>query len=163
MEQDPVTGKSLSGPILVCTLLMLAALGWALYDDAFAQRPWKRYQRDFAALWQARMKRPASFTPGIRQIYVPEAEIVDRCESCHLGIRLKALTAADMGNRAVFAGHPNPALLELHDPDRQCDCPGRDSCGVTSDAECNNELRADDRHANQPGRPILEVVGSHRR
>lgn len=140
MERDPVTGKSLSGPILVCSLLMLAALVWALFDDAIRQRPWKRYQREFASLYQARMKKPARFTPGIRQIYVPEAQIVDRCESCHLGVREPAvLTAADMGNRAVFASHPNRALLELHDPDRfGCTlCHNGNGAATTSEAKAH--------------------------
>ncbi len=54
----------------------------------------------------------------IRQIHVEEAGLVDRCESCHLGIRQSVtLTAADMGN-PVFVSHPNRTLLAIHDPTR---------------------------------------------
>ena len=65
---------------------------------------------------RARMR---NFELGIRQIHVAEVDLVDRCESCHLGIREPVvLTKADMGGHEVFVSHPNPALLALHDPER---------------------------------------------
>ena len=55
----------------------------------------------------------------IRQIHVKEADLVERCESCHLGTREPLLiTAADMGGERVLASHPNGELLALHDPER---------------------------------------------
>ena len=60
-----------------------------------------------------------NFELGIRQIHVAEVDLVDRCESCHLGIREPlVLTEADMGGQEVFVSHPNPALLALHDPEQ---------------------------------------------
>jgi cytochrome c551/c552 len=65
--------------------------------------------------------------PKIVQINVPEANIVDRCESCHMGIREPVkLTAAAMslkGNKPdeyarAFTSHPEPDLLKTHDPDK---------------------------------------------
>ncbi len=54
----------------------------------------------------------------IRQIHNPEINLVDRCESCHLGIREPVtLTADEMGGRRVFVSHPQPELLALHDPE----------------------------------------------
>ena len=65
---------------------------------------------------RARMR---SFELGIRQIHVAEVDLVDRCESCHLGIREPlVLTKADMRGQAAFTSHPNPALLALHDPEQ---------------------------------------------
>lgn len=65
---------------------------------------------------RARMR---NFELGIRQIHVAEVDLVDRCESCHLGIREPVvLTKADMRGEEVFVSHPNPALLDLHDPER---------------------------------------------
>ena len=50
----------------------------------------------------------------IRQINNPDAGIVDRCESCHTGIREPVvITAKDMGGKAVFVSHPEPELLQL--------------------------------------------------
>ena len=60
-----------------------------------------------------------SFELGIRQIHVAEVDLVDRCESCHLGIREPlVLTKADMRGQGAFISHPNPALLALHDPEQ---------------------------------------------
>ena len=78
-----------------------------------------------------------ALTPKIRQINVNEhaanleredsAQIVDRCESCHLGIREPVkLTAAAMslpGKKPdeyarAFTSHPDRDLLKIHDPDK---------------------------------------------
>src|SRR6266404_1889161 len=78
-----------------------------------------------------------AWTPKIRQINVSEhsadiiredsSNIVDRCESCHMGIREPVkLTAAAMslpGKKPdeyarAFTSHPEPDLLKTHDPDK---------------------------------------------
>ncbi len=65
--------------------------------------------------------------PTIVQINVPEANIVDRCESCHMDIREPVkLTAAAMSLKGkkpdeyarAFTSHPEPDLLKIHDPDK---------------------------------------------
>ena len=54
----------------------------------------------------------------IKQIHNEEMNLVDRCESCHVGIQEPVtLTAQDMGGRGVFVSHPNNRLLEIHDPE----------------------------------------------
>ncbi|MCI0355900.1 MAG: c-type cytochrome [Acidobacteria bacterium] len=68
----------------------------------------------------------AAWDPLIRQINVAEANIVDRCESCHMGVREPVkLTLAAMSSgkqpdayARAFVGHPDPELLRLHNPDR---------------------------------------------
>ena len=73
-------------------------------------------------------KKTADWDPKIMQINVAEANIVDRCESCHMGIRepLK-LTAASMTPKGAkkpdeyaqaFTSHPEPDLLKTHDPEK---------------------------------------------
>jgi hypothetical protein len=60
----------------------------------------------------------ARFDIGIRQIHIKDVDLVDRCESCHLGTREPiVLTAAAMGGQEVFASHPNKELLKIHDPE----------------------------------------------
>jgi cytochrome c2 len=46
-ERDPIVGTSTSGIMLVCVLLLIGSLAWALYDEAYGQRPWKRAQQEF--------------------------------------------------------------------------------------------------------------------
>jgi cytochrome c551/c552 len=73
-------------------------------------------------------KRAAEWDPTIVQINVAEANIVDRCESCHMNARepLK-VTAADMTTKGAkqpdeyaraLASHSEPELLQIHDPDK---------------------------------------------
>jgi hypothetical protein len=65
------------------------------------------------------LKKMQDFRIEIKQINIEEADQVDRCESCHLGIREPAvITAADMGGHRMFVSHPNKRLLDLHDPER---------------------------------------------
>ncbi len=40
-QQDPIVSRSSSGWMLACALLMTISIAWALYDEAFGQRPWK--------------------------------------------------------------------------------------------------------------------------
>ncbi len=47
--QDPIVSRSTSGMMLVCALLLTSSLAWALYDEAFGQRPWKGMQKEFVS------------------------------------------------------------------------------------------------------------------
>src|SRR5437660_2820253 len=73
-------------------------------------------------------KKVDELSPSIQQINVAEANIVDRCESCHLGIREPVkLTPASMSAKGAkapddyakaFVSHPNPDLLQIHAPEK---------------------------------------------
>ncbi|MGA9389314.1 MAG: hypothetical protein WBV69_02610 [Candidatus Sulfotelmatobacter sp.] len=72
-------------------------------------------------------RKTEEWDPKIVQINVADANIVDRCESCHMGIREPlALTAASMtlqGKKPdeyahAFTSHTDPVLLKTHDPDK---------------------------------------------
>ena len=54
----------------------------------------------------------------IRQIHNEEMNLVDRCESCHMGAREPVdLSADQMDGRSLFASHPRRDLLAIHDPE----------------------------------------------
>jgi cytochrome c551/c552 len=77
----------------------------------------------------------AVFEVGIRQIHVKDVDLVDRCESCHMGIREPVtLTAAAMGGEEVFISHPDRDLLKVHDPEKfGCTpCHGGNGVALTS-------------------------------
>jgi cytochrome c551/c552/transcription termination factor NusB len=68
-----------------------------------------------------------SWDAKIQQINVADANIVDRCESCHMGIREPVkITAAAMAVKGkkldeyarAFTSHPEPELLKIHDPEK---------------------------------------------
>ena len=55
-QRDPIVATSTSAIILVSTLLMIFSAGWALYDEAYGQRPWKGMQREFVKRYSAYLK-----------------------------------------------------------------------------------------------------------
>lgn len=72
-------------------------------------------------------KKTAEWDPRIQQINVADANIVDRCESCHMGTREPVkLTVASMTPKGkkpddyaqAFVSHPEPELLKIHDPEK---------------------------------------------
>jgi cytochrome c551/c552 len=72
-------------------------------------------------------KKTSDLDPAIVQINIPEANIVDRCESCHMGAREPVpISEAAMrvkGKKSdeysrAFTSHPQPELLKLHDPEK---------------------------------------------
>jgi len=68
---------------------------------------------------QGLLQNMENFKVEIKQIHVKEIDLVDRCESCHLGTREPVqLTKASMGGQEVFVSHPEPDLLKIHDPER---------------------------------------------
>jgi cytochrome c2 len=77
---------------------------------------------------QGLKKRATDWDPAIVQINVAEANIVDRCESCHMNARepLKVTEAAMFAKGAkqpdeyakAFASHTEPELLQIHDPEK---------------------------------------------
>jgi mono/diheme cytochrome c family protein len=70
-----------------------------------------------------------NFDYSLKQINVTSSNIVDRCETCHLGVReplnLKASDLAPDGPgkkpdewARAFVSHPNKELLTIHNPDK---------------------------------------------
>ena len=80
----------------------------------------------------------ATFEVGIRQIHVKDVDLVDRCESCHMGTRepvtlTAAAPPAGLGDQ-MFVSHPNRELLKVHDPEKfGCTpCHGGNGVALTS-------------------------------
>jgi len=76
-----------------------------------------------------------TFDIAIRQIHIKDVDLVDRCESCHLGTREPVtLTKAAMGGEEAFISHPNRELLKVHDPEKfGCTpCHGGNGVALTS-------------------------------
>ena len=63
--RDPIISRSTSNILLICALLLMASLAWALYDEAYGQRPWKGMQQEFVARYNRylnRLKRSGNTT-----------------------------------------------------------------------------------------------------
>jgi len=52
-EQDPITSKSFALHYLIATVILIGTLFWALYDEAWGQRPWKAFQENWKQRYSA--------------------------------------------------------------------------------------------------------------
>src|SRR5712672_724830 len=52
-EQDPITTKSYAAYYLIATVILMATLFWALWDEAWGQRPWKALQENWKDRYSA--------------------------------------------------------------------------------------------------------------
>lgn len=48
-ELDPIADQSMSGALLISSILLVVTLLWSLYDEVYGQRPWRSYQKDFVS------------------------------------------------------------------------------------------------------------------
>jgi cytochrome c551/c552 len=71
---DPIVSRSTSGILLLCALLLTLSLAWALWDEAFGQRPWKGIQQEFVSRYTRYLK---SIKP---QAGKTEAEVKESAE-----------------------------------------------------------------------------------
>ncbi|HEY6330309.1 MAG TPA: hypothetical protein VI756_13300, partial [Blastocatellia bacterium] len=56
-QKDPIADHSMSGPLLVFSLLLIVTLIWALFDEVYGQRPWKAAQKQFVSLYISRLQK----------------------------------------------------------------------------------------------------------
>lgn len=56
VQRDPIVSRSTSAIILVCTLLLMFSVVWALYDEGYAQRPWMGMQKEFVRRYTVYLK-----------------------------------------------------------------------------------------------------------
>ncbi|MBI4616163.1 MAG: c-type cytochrome [Planctomycetes bacterium] len=52
-QKDPVTSKSLSWPLAISSVLLVASTVWAAYMEVWGWRPWDRYQREFSVRYRS--------------------------------------------------------------------------------------------------------------
>ncbi|HKU19848.1 MAG TPA: hypothetical protein VJQ50_02460 [Terriglobales bacterium] len=55
-DDDPITSKSYALYYAVATAVLIASMFWALWDEAYGQRPWKSYQEVFKQRYSAFLK-----------------------------------------------------------------------------------------------------------
>ena len=53
LEQDPITTKSYAAYYLIAMVILMATLFWALWDEAWNQRPWKALQESWKDRYSA--------------------------------------------------------------------------------------------------------------
>lgn len=101
-KSPPTEGVSYRRWFWAFAFLNFAAAIWVVWDETDTRRPWKDYQEEFNDVLRARSL--PTLPIEIRQRSNPALGIVDRCESCHLGIDDARLEGAALPR--VFQVHP---------------------------------------------------------
>ncbi len=97
------------------SLAFLAIFSWVIFHEEGAE--WRAAQARFSGI-ETKLKNPhqmaqAATVGGLRQIWLPELDRVDRCTTCHLGIDDPAFVDV----AAPFTAHPG-TWLTTHPADR---------------------------------------------
>jgi mono/diheme cytochrome c family protein len=98
MYRDPIRSFG------VVSVVMLLVLAIAPAKDFFSQ--WRSYQNQYLRLIRDRgdaITLRRHFQPGIRQIWIPQLGVVDRCQTCHAGLAEASLTDVKL---QPFRTHP---------------------------------------------------------
>jgi mono/diheme cytochrome c family protein len=106
MYRDPIRSFG------VVSLLLLLVLAIAPAKDFFSQ--WRSYQNQYLRLIRDRgdaITLRRHFQGGIRQIWIPQLGVVDRCQTCHAGLAEASLT--DVKSQPFRTHPPIP-----HSPDQ---------------------------------------------
>ena len=127
-EQDPITGKSYAAHYVIATILLIATLFWALWDEAWGQRPWKAFQdqwkdRYSAFLNTARSKSAQSEKDveqspdyiALKQAY-QNADQSTKAQAAEVRIKLDDATARLLAVQSVFTdrrAYANALTYEL--------------------------------------------------
>jgi len=50
-QDDPITTRSFTFPLLISALLLMLTVAWSFYDEVYGLRPWRSYQRRFSTAY----------------------------------------------------------------------------------------------------------------
>lgn len=87
------------------SLILLVSLAIAPAKNHFSE--WRHYQNQYRKFVRGRAEGATlekHLEPGIQQIWIPEENVVDRCTTCHVGLREASLSDV---SQQPFREHPN--------------------------------------------------------
>jgi len=149
--KDPAS-RSLHVAFAALGLAFLAIFSWVLFSEGVAD--WRTTQTRFRAL-ETTIKNPhqlaaAASVGGLRQIWLPELDRVDRCVTCHLGIEDPTFAGAPQ----PFSSHPG-TWLATHPSDRFGCTPCHDGQGQATDYR--NAAHQPQPFVTRPMRPLETI------
>ncbi len=132
MREPQIAPPKLNVTFAVLGIAFLAIFSWVFFHEEGAE--WRSAQSRFRQI-EVRVKNPhqlaqAAEVGGLRQIWLPELNRVDRCTTCHLGIDDPAFVNAP----APFTTHPG-TWLTTHPPERFGCTTCHDGQGEATDVE----------------------------
>jgi cytochrome c2 len=98
--------------LVVASLAFFALVVWSVLREG--ETEWGPIQRRFVGTLErfGEVEAARSFTPGIKQIWIPQLGRVDRCVSCHLGYEWGSVLPTSVP--APLAPHPDLSFMQSH-------------------------------------------------
>lgn len=104
--------KILQDNVLLCVAGLMALLTTVGYYAEEYSQPWRAIQNKFAEIIRVKFgkERTNYVETGVRQIYIKDLGVVDRCVTCHLGMEWKGLEYTENPYRThpaeILKNHP---------------------------------------------------------
>ncbi len=95
---------------LLSMLALLAGIGFLVFQES--RMEYHAHQKKFIQLITDKLgpEKAARIEVGLKQIWIPEIGVIDRCVSCHLSFGWGTLHDTEI----PLANHSNPELMEKH-------------------------------------------------
>ena len=106
--------RSLRAWFVVLALAFGVVTVWAVVDEGWIRRPWKRWQSEYDA------RHDGKIGVAIRQVVAPKIGVIDRCTSCHAGVNDDQMVGAEVP--AVLRVHPRREVLLAKHPTIRYGC-----------------------------------------
>jgi hypothetical protein len=98
--------------MVVMSLVFFALVAVALWREYATQ--WRPYQEQFRVILEqnGKLEVARKFRPEIRQVWVPELAVVDRCVTCHLGYQWSGVLPVSLPE--PLTPHPASPFMANH-------------------------------------------------
>ncbi len=117
--------RDLSKYFGIVSVIFLIVMAISPFKEYYRQ--WRQYQREYNKHIEDLPQRISPVEEGLKQIWVPELDVIDHCTSCHLGLNEPALADAPQ----PFTAHPPM----YHQPERFGCTPCHQGQGVATNVE----------------------------
>lgn len=119
--------KNLSKPFGIVSVLFLIIMAVSPVKEYL--REWRQFQQQYNKYIQTLPQRVTPVKNGLKQIWVPELDVIDRCTTCHLGLTNPALQDAPQ----PYTTHPPM----YHQPERFGCTPCHQGQGLATNVEAS--------------------------
>ncbi|MBI1738608.1 MAG: hypothetical protein HYR58_05105 [Acidobacteria bacterium] len=109
-NDDPIVAKSYSGPLLVASLLLVLSLFWALWQEFVGLRPWRGYQKEFAAVYGKFLKKELAKQKEAANAIVSSAEYQKLAQAAKDAAEAAAPQVKKIDEETAFANRRIAAL-----------------------------------------------------
>jgi hypothetical protein len=110
--KEPALKSSRSLLVIIVAALVVLAVLTALMLRTDYDQVWRTHQEKFKSIIATKFgpEKAATIQMGIKQIWIPDLNVTDRCVTCHMGVTWKGLE----DEYIPYSSHSRPELIAKH-------------------------------------------------